>query len=195
MTREEKETFMENLSQPLIIADTQMNQPSEECILQEEQPLTVDQEVSKIAESVQAPPHYLPNKPDLPPMGPEVKMVLNTYQQNFKDFQTAGKEGNQMLENIYLHQCLSNHITLERMIGLEQSEKLQIPINPRQVLEKRKKGKQTPKVIQGNFQPVQSSSNNQNMEIKPLSKNQFRKQKKNHLRQNQNKRNLADFLQ
>ncbi|KAI8450427.1 hypothetical protein BY996DRAFT_6622317 [Phakopsora pachyrhizi] len=97
MTREEKETFMENLSHPQMDKDTQMDLPSpapEQPIAPVMQPISVDQEVSNIT-----------------------KMVLNAYQQNFKDYQTAVKEENQILENMYLHQCLYNHITLERMIG------------------------------------------------------------------------------
>ncbi|KAI8452072.1 hypothetical protein BY996DRAFT_6609934 [Phakopsora pachyrhizi] len=196
MTREEKATFMENLSHPQMDKDTQMNLPSpapEQPTAPVMLPISVDQEVSNIVNSIQPPPHYLPPTPDTPAMGPETKMVLNAYQQNFKDYQTAVKEENNMLEIMYLHQCLSNHITLERMIGTEQLELLKIPINPRKVLEEKKKGKKKEKETQESFQAPQGSSKDQGIEAKPLPKSQFRKQKKNHMRQN--KRNLADFLQ
>ncbi|CAH7666242.1 hypothetical protein PPACK8108_LOCUS576 [Phakopsora pachyrhizi] len=137
--------------------------------------LTPEQEAVQIVGSIQAPPHYSPS----PPIGAEAKMVLNTYRQNYKDFLTAQKAGNQMLETMFLHQCNSNHITLAKMVGPEILTQLQIPINPRVVLEEKRKEKQK-------FQ-----DKNQ----KPLSKNQIRKRKRHSQRKNMNKQNLSEFLQ
>ncbi|CAH7686047.1 hypothetical protein PPACK8108_LOCUS20647 [Phakopsora pachyrhizi] len=77
-----------------------------------------------------------------------------------------------------------------KMVGTEMLTQLQIPINPRVVLEEKRKEKQKESPPDP---PAQSSSKDKNQ--KPMSKNQNRKQKRHYKRKNMNKQNLSEFLQ